>query len=68
MVKLSCTSCVTRSPLARLPVLEVEVPQQELPLPEGVGDEKLRQDNLSMREIEDSWREKLHENAAQHAH
>ena len=45
----------------RLPVVEIEVPLYELPLPEGVGEEKLQQENLSMREIEEAWKERLHE-------
>ncbi|XP_064395769.1 anaphase-promoting complex subunit 13-like [Halichondria panicea] len=43
----------------RLPVVDIEVPTYELPLPEGVGEEKLHQDNLSVRQIEETWRERL---------
>lgn len=43
----------------RLPQLDVEVPAYELPLPEGVGHERLDGENLSMREIEEMWKEKL---------
>ena len=48
--------------LCRLPVVEVEVPVYELPLPEGVGEERLRQEHMSVREIEESWRERLLDN------
>ena len=41
--------------MCRLPVVDIEVPTYELPLPEGVGEEKLHQDNL----IEETWREPL---------
>ena len=43
----------------RLPQLEIEVPAYEVPLPEGVGQEQLHGENLSMREIEEMWKEKL---------
>lgn len=49
----------------RLPVLELDVPAYELPLPEGVGEERHVEGaggNLSMREIEETWRERLHDN------
>ena len=55
----TCTS-------SRLPVVDIEVPLYELPLPEGVGDEKLHQEQLSMREIEESWRERLHDGNSLH--
>ncbi len=45
--------------VCRLPVVDIEVPSYELPLPEGVGEEKLHQDNLSVRQIEETWRERL---------
>lgn len=44
----------------RFPVVDIEVPSYELPLPEGVGEEKLQREQLSMREIEETWRERLH--------
>ena len=47
-------------------MVDIEVPLCELPLPEGVGDQKLYQEQLSMREIEESWREKLHEGSSLH--
>lgn len=47
------------SPTSRLPLVEIEVPAYELPLPEGVGHEQLHGENLSMREIEETWKEKL---------
>lgn len=50
----------------KLPVVDISVPTYELPLPEGVGEEKLQQENLSVREIEESWKEKLHESTASH--
>jgi hypothetical protein len=34
------------------------VPAYEVPLPEGVGQEQLHGENLSMREIEEMWKEK----------
>lgn len=37
------------------------MPLYELPLPEGVGDEKLHQEHLSMREIDETWRERINE-------
>ena len=43
----------------RLPEAEIEVPAHELPLPEGVGQEPLEGETLSMREIEETWKEKL---------
>ena len=52
--------------ICRLPVVDISVPTYELPLPEGVGEEKLQQENLSVREIEESWKEKLHESTASH--
>ncbi len=45
--------------MCRLPVVDIEVPTYELPLPDGVGEEKLHQDNLSLRQIEETWREPL---------
>ena len=45
--------------VCRLPPLDIEVPTYELPLPEGVGQEQLHGENLSMREIEEMWKEKL---------
>jgi hypothetical protein len=42
----------------KLPKLEIEVPAYEVPLPEGVGQEQLHGENLSMREIEEMWKEK----------
>lgn len=56
---------ITHTHLSRLPLIEIEVPTYELPLPEGVGEEKFQQDHLSMREIEDSWKERLHERHSQ---
>lgn len=49
---------------SRLPLVEIEVPAYELPLPEGVGHEQLHGENLSMREIEETWKEKLIESHA----
>ena len=47
-------------------MLDLEVPSYELPLPEGVGEERQVGagvgGTLSMREIEESWRERLYEN------
>lgn len=43
----------------RLPQVDIDVPAYELPLPEGVGQEQLHGENLSMREIEEMWKEKL---------
>ena len=43
----------------RLPQLDIEVPAYELPLPEGVGQEQLEGETLSVREIEEMWKEKL---------
>lgn len=43
----------------RLPQVDIEVPAYELPLPEGVGQEQLHGENLSVREIEEMWKEKL---------
>ena len=43
----------------RLPQLDIEVPAYELPLPEGVGQEQLDGEHLSVREIEEMWKEKL---------
>ena len=40
-------------------MVDIEVPTYELPLPEGVGEEILHQDNLSLRQIEETWREPL---------
>ncbi|KAL5483904.1 hypothetical protein EMCRGX_G020324 [Ephydatia muelleri] len=45
----------------RPPLLDIQVPQYELPLPEGIGDEKIQVENKSLREIENTWRERLHE-------
>ena len=45
--------------VCRFPVVDIEVPTYELPLPEGVGEEKLHQDNLSLHQIEETWREPL---------
>ena len=45
--------------VCRLPVVDIEVPTYELPLPDCVGEEKLHQDNLSARQIEETWREPL---------
>ena len=42
-------------------MVDLEVPVYELPLPEGVGEDRV-QGNLSVREIEETWRERLHEN------
>ena len=42
-----------------LPEVDIEVPSYELPLPEGVGQEQLHGENLSMREIDETWKEKL---------
>lgn len=50
--------------LCRFPAVDIEVPTYELPLPEGVGEEKLQQEQLSMREIDQTWRERLHERAS----
>ena len=50
------TSCF---PQLRLPQVEIEVPAYELPLPEGVGQEQGEGETLSMREIEETWKEKL---------
>lgn len=43
----------------RLPQVDIDVPAYELPLPEGVGQEQLHGENLSVREIEEMWKEKL---------
>ena len=48
----------------RLPTVGIEVPCYELPLPEGVGEEKLQQEHMSLREIEETWKEKLHETSS----
>jgi hypothetical protein len=40
--------------------VDILVPNYELPLPDGVGEEKLQQEHLSLREIEEAWRERLH--------
>ena len=58
------------SPTSRLPLVEIEVPAYELPLPEGVGHEQLHGENLSMREIEETWKEKLIEShtSSDHTH
>ena len=48
-------------PTHRLPSVDIEVPSYELPLPEGVGEEKLQQEHMSLREIEETWKERLHE-------
>ena len=45
--------------VCRLPVVDIEVPTYELPLPEGVGEEILHQDNMSLCQIEETWREPL---------
>ena len=45
----------------RLPVIGIDVPSYELPLPEGVGEDKLQQEHMSLREIEETWKEKLYE-------
>ena len=45
--------------VCRLLVVDIEVPTYKLPLPEGVGEEKLHQDNLSLRQIEETWKEPL---------
>ncbi len=45
--------------VCRLSVVDIEVPTYELPLPEGVDEEKLHQDNLSLRQIEETWKEPL---------
>jgi len=39
--------------------VDLDVPAYELPLPEGVGQEQLHGENLSVREIEEMWKEKL---------
>lgn len=41
--------------------MHVQVPIYELPLPEGVGEEKLQQEHMSRREIEQTWKERLYE-------
>lgn len=48
--------------------MDIDVPAYELPLPEGVGDEKLHEDNLSVREIEETWKERLHESSSHTRH
>lgn len=45
--------------MCRLPVVDIEVPIYELPLPEGVGEDKLHEENLSVRQIEEKWKEQL---------
>lgn len=45
---------------SRLPPVDILVPNYELPLPEGVGEDKLQQEHMSVREIEETWRERLH--------
>ena len=50
----------------RLPVVDIEVPQYELPLPEGVGEEHLQYSNLTVREIEEGWKERLHDSTLTH--
>ena len=35
------------------------MPAYELPLPEGVGQEQLEGETLSVRDIEEMWKEKL---------
>lgn len=51
-------------------MVEIEVPAYELPLPEGVGHEQLHGESLSMREIEETWKEKLIEShtSSDHTH
>ena len=44
----------------RLPPADIVVPNYELPLPEGVGEEKIQQEHMSLREIEETWKERLH--------
>ena len=63
---MACTAWHTRQAYTslppipcRLPQVDIEVPAYELPLPEGVGQEQLHGENLSMREIEEMWKEKL---------
>ena len=41
--------------------MDIDVPSYELPLPEGVVDDKFQQEHKSMREIEESWKERLQE-------
>ena len=41
------------------------MPVYELPLPEGVREEKLQQEHLSLREIEETWKEHLYADAQQ---
>ena len=48
--------------------MDIEVPSYELPLPEGVGEEKLQQEQLSMREIDQTWRERLHDRSSPQGH
>lgn len=56
-----CSRVNPPPPSFRPPLLDIQVPQYELPLPEGVGDEKIQLENKSLREIENTWRERLHE-------
>ena len=42
--------------------MDIEVPSYELPLPEGEREEKLQQEHTTVRQIEESWKERLHEN------
>jgi len=46
--------------------VDIEVPQYELPLPEGVGEEHLQYSNLTVREIEEGWKERLHDSTLTH--
>lgn len=50
----------------RLPVVDIEVPLYELPLPEGVGEEHLQYKSFTVRESEEGWKERLHESASTH--
>lgn len=49
----------------KLPSIDIQVPVYELPLPEGVGEEKFQQEHMSVREIEESWKERLHTDSQQ---
>ena len=41
--------------------MNIEVPSYELPLPEGAREEKLQQEHMSVRQMDESWKERLHE-------
>jgi hypothetical protein len=46
---------------SKLPSIDIEVPFQEAPLPEGVGGQEAFEEGVCLREVESVWRERLHE-------